>query len=82
MTIAQFKSKDLEVSISKEEIPPRFNKGTLDIPRCCRCTGYYSIVITMPEKERCSGITNLVGRRAKRNLVVTQMVPRQNLQKG
>ena len=52
------------------------------ILRCWRCTGYYSIVITMPKKERCSRVTNIVGKLARRILVVTPMVPTQNLKQG
>ena len=33
----------------------------------------------MPKKERCSRVTNIGGEFAKRILVITQMIPRQNL---
>jgi hypothetical protein len=34
------------------------------------------------QKDRCSGITNIVGRLVRRILAVTLMVPRQNLNKA
>ena len=36
----------------------------------------------MLKKERCSRVTNIVGRLARIILVVTPMVPRQNLKQG
>ena len=53
-----------------------------EILRCWRCTGYYSIVITMPKKERCSRVMNIDGEFARGNRIITQLIPRQNLHKA